>query len=126
MTNGSSMKVKSIAECSPWSILQYFAIIGLEKQFLVFLKVVVLHRFYCNFSTHRVVKTVLYMSLLVDTLCLGFAYRYGSSLSAQKPGSSNTFLVLAFVKIVLSLLLIQVGQLSSVTTQLVLVKYTQG
>ena len=24
MTNGSSMKVKSIAECSPWSILQYF------------------------------------------------------------------------------------------------------
>ena len=24
MTNGSYMKVKSIAECSPWSILQYF------------------------------------------------------------------------------------------------------
>ena len=24
MTNGSLMKVKSIAECSPWSILQYF------------------------------------------------------------------------------------------------------
>ena len=24
MTNGSSMKVKSFAECSPWSILQYF------------------------------------------------------------------------------------------------------
>ena len=23
MTNGSLMKVKSIAECSPWSILQY-------------------------------------------------------------------------------------------------------
>ena len=23
-TNGSLMKVKSIAECSPWSILQYF------------------------------------------------------------------------------------------------------
>ena len=37
MTNGSLMKVKSIAECSPWSILQYFwpalAIIGLEKKF---------------------------------------------------------------------------------------------
>ena len=24
MSNGSLMKVKSIAECSPWSILQYF------------------------------------------------------------------------------------------------------
>ena len=24
MTNGSLMKVKSIAECSPWSIQQYF------------------------------------------------------------------------------------------------------
>ena len=24
MTDGSLMKVKSIAECSPWSILQYF------------------------------------------------------------------------------------------------------
>ena len=24
MTNGSSMKVKSIAQCSSWSILQYF------------------------------------------------------------------------------------------------------
>ena len=24
MTNGSLMKVTSIAECSPWSILQYF------------------------------------------------------------------------------------------------------
>ena len=24
MTNGSVMKVESIAECSPWSILQYF------------------------------------------------------------------------------------------------------
>ena len=34
------MKVKSIAECSPWSILQYFwpalAIICLENQFSVF------------------------------------------------------------------------------------------
>ena len=25
MTNGSLMKVKGIAECSPWSILQYFS-----------------------------------------------------------------------------------------------------
>ena len=37
MTNGSLMEVKSIAECSPWSILQCFspalAIIGLENHF---------------------------------------------------------------------------------------------
>ena len=26
MTNGSLMKVKSIAECSPWSILQHFGL----------------------------------------------------------------------------------------------------
>ena len=36
MTNGSLMKVESIAECSDWSILQYFdlhkAIIGLENK----------------------------------------------------------------------------------------------
>ena len=49
--NGSLMKVEGIAECSPWSILQYFdlheAIIRHENQFLVFLRVVVLDRFYC-------------------------------------------------------------------------------
>ena len=37
MTNGSLMKVESIAECSPRSILQYFdlhlAIIGIENHF---------------------------------------------------------------------------------------------
>ena len=38
MTNGSLMKVESIAECSPWSILQYFwspLRDSLENQFLV-------------------------------------------------------------------------------------------
>ena len=38
-TYGSLMKVESIAECSPWSILQYFwpaLIISLENQFFVF------------------------------------------------------------------------------------------
>ena len=42
MTNGSLMKVESIAECSIWSILQYFwpalTIFGLENKFLVFLE----------------------------------------------------------------------------------------
>ena len=46
MTNGSLMKVKSIAECSPWNILQYFwhALSdnwGLDTQFVVFLRVAV-------------------------------------------------------------------------------------
>ena len=52
MTNGSLMKVESIAECYPWSILQYFNLhyptIGLENQISVFLSVAVLHRFYCT------------------------------------------------------------------------------
>ena len=51
MTNGSLMQVESIAECSPWSILLYFclhlAIIGLENQFLVILRMSVLDRFCC-------------------------------------------------------------------------------
>ena len=49
MTTGSLMKVESIAECSLWSILQNFwpALSDNRswKQFLVFLKVAVLHRF---------------------------------------------------------------------------------
>ena len=57
MINGSLMQVKSIAECSPWSILQYFrpalAIIGLQNQFLVFLRVAVLDRFYCKVELMR-------------------------------------------------------------------------
>ena len=49
MTNGSLMKVESIAECSKGSILQYFwpalsnlgleNLFGLENQFVVFLRV---------------------------------------------------------------------------------------
>ena len=49
MTNGSLMKVTSIAK---GSILQYFWPALSDnwswKQFLVFLRVAVLHRFYCN------------------------------------------------------------------------------
>ena len=52
MTNGSLMKVESIAECSPRRILQYNdlhkAIIGLENQFVVFLRVALLDGFYCR------------------------------------------------------------------------------
>ena len=52
MTKGSLMKVKSIAECSPWSILQYFgpvlSDIGLENKSVVFTRVAILDRFYCN------------------------------------------------------------------------------
>ena len=54
MTNGSLMKVKSIAECSPWSILQYFLPAlsdnGLDNQFLVFFRVVAFYKFYYPLS----------------------------------------------------------------------------
>ena len=49
--NGSWMKVESIAECSPWSILQYFWPALSDnwawKHFFFFLRVAVLDRFYC-------------------------------------------------------------------------------
>ena len=45
MTNGSLMKVESFAAfCNTFDL--YLAIIGLENQVLVFLRVVILHRFY--------------------------------------------------------------------------------
>ena len=58
MTNGSFMKVESIAECSAplgafcYNFDLHEAIIGLENQFLVFLRVAVLHRFYCTTILH--------------------------------------------------------------------------
>ena len=55
MTNGSLMKVESVAECSKGSILQYFWPALSEnwsrKPFFVFLRVVVLYRFYCTCIT---------------------------------------------------------------------------
>ena len=51
MTNGSLVKVKSMqnaplgAFCNAVDL--HKSIIGLENQFLVFLRVAVLHRFYC-------------------------------------------------------------------------------
>ena len=52
MTNGSLMKVKSIAECSPWSNLQYFwpALSynwSWKQIFGLFFRVAVLEWFYC-------------------------------------------------------------------------------
>ena len=53
MTNGSFMKVKVLqnaplgAFCNSLD-LHFKAIIGLENQFSVFLRVAILHRFYCN------------------------------------------------------------------------------
>ena len=54
-TNGSLMKVESIAECSPLgafcnTVDLHSAIAGLENEFLVFLRVVVSHRFYCIYT----------------------------------------------------------------------------
>ena len=45
MTNGSLMKVEIIAECSCNTFDLHQAKLGLEKQFLAFLGVAVLHRF---------------------------------------------------------------------------------
>ena len=74
MTNGSLMKVKSIAECSHWSILQYFwpaLSDGLENQFVVFLRVAVLDRFYCTtklcYFLTPCKETRQYMNLLYNT-----------------------------------------------------------
>ena len=51
MTNGSLMKVKSIAECSLGAFCNTFdlhlAIIGLENQVFVFFRVAILHRLHC-------------------------------------------------------------------------------
>ena len=59
MTNGSLvmlMKVERIAECSPWSCLQYFwpalSDNWIWKQIFVFLRVAVLHRFNCIMKTN--------------------------------------------------------------------------
>ena len=51
MTTGSLMQVKSIAECSLGLFCNTFDLhkvkIDLENHFLVFLRVAILHRFYC-------------------------------------------------------------------------------
>ena len=61
MANGILMKVESIAECSPWSILQYFwpALKDIQNQFLVFflsgrLRQVLLYTLYEVFSLKKV------------------------------------------------------------------------
>ena len=76
MTNGSLMMIESIAECSPWSILHTFdlhlAIIGLENQFVFFLRVAVLLRFYCSSLQDAIFPPV-------DNLCEQFETRLGST-----------------------------------------------
>ena len=42
MTNGSLMKVESIAE--------FFNTFDIQNQYFVFLRVVILHRFYCIYN----------------------------------------------------------------------------
>ena len=71
MTNGSLMKVESIAGCSRWSK------IGLENQFVVYLRVTVLHRFYCivpaSFAIVREAiysRCILFKDIRVHVLCI--------------------------------------------------------
>ena len=51
------MQVESIAFCNSFDL--HYAIIGLENQFLVFLRVVVLDRIYCTFAFYKIVKTII-------------------------------------------------------------------
>ena len=86
MTNVSLMKVKRIAGYSPWSILQYFwpalSKIGLENQFLVYLRVAVLHRFYCNFIIN--LHCVNANSVDPDQLTSSEASWFGSTLISKE------------------------------------------
>ena len=79
MTNGSLMKVESIAECSHWSILQYFwpalSVIGIENQFLVFLRVAVLDRFYCKSITRGDEETHYWFTMWTAEARTGLCFR---------------------------------------------------
>ena len=90
ITIGSLMKVESIAERSPWNILLTCilkAIIALENQFSVFLRVAVLHRVYCihvrfdfpscpvhsfGTATLSIVVSLKPFELLTHLFCLSF------------------------------------------------------
>ena len=91
-TNYHLMQVKSIAECSKGQ--KYCRMLPLEHS--------------------ATLLTCIRLPFVIKTFCFVYfwvaaLHRYGSHLSAQQSGSSNASLVLGFVKIVLSLLFIQVG-----------------
>ena len=69
MTNGSLMKVKSIAEkgafCNIFDL--HKAINGLENHFLVFLRVAVLHRIYCISKSNEWSVTIQHKQLYSKT-----------------------------------------------------------
>ena len=76
--NGCLMKVKSIAECSPWSILQYIWP-GLSnkwswKPIFSLFRVAVLHRLYCS----------IYLVLSLCLLMIAFAYNLNPGQAQQK------------------------------------------
>ena len=84
MATGSLMKVKSIAECSLWSILQYFWPVLSNnwswKPFLVLLGVAVLHRFYCVFKNHRFIPSL----SVQQTSCTLKHFTWSTKSSAQQ------------------------------------------
>ena len=68
MTSGSLMKVESIAECSPRSILQYLwpALSddwSRKIKCSVILIVAVLHGFYCTFKMDSIVQEMLFETI---------------------------------------------------------------
>ena len=60
MTNGNLMKVESIAECFPWSILQYiWSALSDDlswKPILVFSRVAILYRFMVQYDSWYITK----------------------------------------------------------------------
>ena len=77
------MNAESIAKCSPWSILQYFwpALSDNRswKPFFVFLRVVVLHRFYFSLkllSDRRLIYCLKFSSFLFTLVMLNIFMYY--------------------------------------------------
>ena len=77
-TNGILMKVISVAECSLGAFCNtfdlHYAIIGNENYFSVFLRVTILHRFYCNCTVYCELFAMLrqcYTALMQITIYYG-------------------------------------------------------
>ena len=94
MTNGSLMQVKSIAECSPWSILHtfdlHYVIIGLENQFVVVLRVAILHRFYCTRITRTNEKVMILVLLNTFIWHIHFCFHVISIITVEYAGAQKT------------------------------------
>ena len=83
----SLMKVERIAECSPWSILQYLwpALIGIEKQFLVFSLSGRVRQVYCILQKWNVCDQIPYAHDCNGLYVVVFIFQNGRNLSLTRP-----------------------------------------